>query len=83
MGNCCCVVRELNYKPDGTKFYELPYFVGRDYEPVFKFISNRYPGYKIKGVKENSFEQGEKEKKTVYMYFNESGMKITAVEVYP
>lgn len=83
MGNCCCIVRQIDYKSDGTKFYEFPYLVGKDYDYVFNIISKRYNNYKIISVKENNFAKDYTERKTVYIFFTGNDKKVTSVEVFP
>lgn len=69
MGNFCCIVRHIDYKSDGTKFYEFPYLIGKDYEDVFNIISKRYYNYKIISVNESTFVTDNKETQTVYIFF--------------
>lgn len=82
MGNCCIGFKEVNYKSNGTKFYEYPALLGKDIKYVFKVLGDKYPKYKIISIKENTFENDKFEPKSIDIYYGEKDCKVTRVEIF-
>ena len=84
MGNCC-LVRRINFKSDGRKFYECPHLIGKDLNKVFNILNKSHPKYKIISKKTSDTPLIDFESRTVYMYFDEyhPSKIITNIEIFP